>query len=134
MISALLLTVLMPEMSYTGEKHGQPQPVGGFDDLRIALRPPRLNDCSSSGLCDFFDAIGKREESVGGGYGSLQRQLSLHCSDLGPIDAAHLSRPNPDGLTVARVDDGVGLHVLADLPGVQHGAHFFRSGDTLGDN
>src|SRR5271165_1904576 len=102
---------LVPEVADTREQHGQPQPVGGFDDLRIALRTAGLNDCGGSRLSDFFDPIGEREESVRGGNCSLQRQLSLHGADLGGIDAAHLSRAYADGLTVARIDDGVGLHV-----------------------
>ena len=30
------MTVLVPEVPYCGENHGQSQPVSGFDDLLVA--------------------------------------------------------------------------------------------------
>ena len=62
---------LVAEVPYTGEEHCQPQPVGGCDYFGIALRASGLDDggCASSG--NFLDAVGKREERVGGGDRSL---------------------------------------------------------------
>ena len=87
-----------------------------------------LNDGGGSGFGDFFDAVGEREEGVGRGDGALERQLGFHGADFGGIDAAHLSGADADGLSVAGVDDGVGLDVLADFPGEEQGAGFFGCG------
>ena len=53
---------------------------------------------------------------------------------LAGIYPAHLSGADADGLAVARIEDRVGLHVLANFPGEQQGALFFRRGRALGDH
>ena len=125
---------LVAEVANAGEEHGQAEAVGGGDDFGVALRASGLNDGGGSGLGDFFDAIGEGEEGVGGGDGAFQRELGFHGADLGGIYAGHLSGADADGLAVARVDDGVGLHVFADFPGEEQGAGFFRRGSALGDD
>ena len=55
-------------------------------------------------------------------------------ADSGGIDPTHLAGADADRLPVASVDDGIRLHVLANLPGKQQGARFFRRGRALGDN
>src|ERR1700684_3857154 len=108
---------LVAKVPYAREQHCQPQAICGGNHFGIALRPPGLNDGGRASLGDLLDAIGKREKSVGRGDCSLQRQLSLHGADFGRVHAAHLSGAHANGLSGARVDDGVRLNVLADLPG-----------------
>src|SRR5580704_954534 len=121
-------------MAYSGEEHGQAQAVGGRDHFGIALRPARLNDGGGSGFGDFFDAIGKRKEVVGGGDGAVQRELGFHRTDSGGVNPTHLAGADAHRLPVASVDDGIGLHVLANFPGKQQAARFFGGGGAFGDN
>jgi hypothetical protein len=61
----------VPEMPNSGENHRQTEPVGGFNDLRIAQRASRLDDGRGPGFRNFFDAVGEGKERVGGGNGAL---------------------------------------------------------------
>ena len=65
---------LVAEVAHAGEDHGQAQAVGGFDDFLVALRASGLDDGGGAGFGDFFDAVGKGKEGVGGGDGAFQRQ------------------------------------------------------------
>src|ERR1700730_19362616 len=123
---------LVPEMANAGEEHGQPKTVGGGDHFRIALRAAGLNDGSGSGLGDLFHAIREWKESVRGSDRALQRELGFHGANLGGIHPAHLARSDADSLAVTRVDDGVGLHMLANFPGKEEGSCFFWRGRALG--
>src|SRR6201986_1959811 len=67
--------VLVTEMADAGEEHGQAETVGGGDDFGVALRAAGLDDGCRPGFSNFFDAVGKRKECVGGGDGAFQRQL-----------------------------------------------------------
>src|SRR6267154_941997 len=59
---------------------------------------------------------------------------TVPCSgDCAFITASHLAGADAEGRTVAREDDGVGLHVFADFPGEAHVLHFFWRGRSLGD-
>ena len=49
----------MSEVPYARKYHCQPQAVGGFNHLRIALRAAGLDHGRGSGLRDLFDAIRK---------------------------------------------------------------------------
>src|SRR5450755_5120797 len=95
---------LVPEMPDTGKDHGQPQAVGGFDDLLVADGASGLNDGSGAGFGDFLHAVRKGEKGIGGGHGALQRQLRFHGTELAGIDAAHLSGAYAYGLAVAGVE------------------------------
>src|ERR1700678_1082974 len=107
---------LVTEVAYSSEEHGQAQAVGGGDYFGVALRASGLNDGGCTRFGDFFHTIGKREKSVGCGYGSFQRELGLHGADLGGIDAAHLTSAHANGLSVASVDNGIRFNVFAHLP------------------
>src|ERR1700676_4290916 len=124
----------VPEVADAGEEHGQSKTVGGADYFGVALRASGLDDGGGSGLGDFFDAVGKRKEGIGGGDCAVQQELSLHGADLGRIYSAHLSAADADGLAVAGVDDGVRFYVLADFPGEEQGAGLFGSGSAFGDH
>ena len=63
-----------------------------------------------------------------------ERQHGLHGADLRGVHAAHLAGADADALAVAGVEDGVGLDVLADLPGEEQGAHLLGGGLPLGDH
>ncbi len=117
LIREIQTDVSMAEVADSGEKHGQAEAVGGFDDFGIALRASGLDDGGGSGFGDFFDAVGKGEEGVGGGDGALEGELGFHGADFGGVDARHLSGTDAYGLSVAGIDDGVGFDVLADFPG-----------------
>ena len=108
---------LVPEMTHSGENHGQPQAVSGCNDFGIPLRAPGLNDGSGAGLGDFFHSVGEREKSVRGRHRSFQRELGLHGADPGGVDSTHLARSHPDRLPVAGIYDGIGFDVFAYLPG-----------------
>ena len=57
------IAFLVAEVAYAGKDHRQAQPVGGFDDFRIALRAAGLDDGGGAGFGDFFDAIGKGKKA-----------------------------------------------------------------------
>ena len=46
-----------------------------------------------------------------------KRQHRFHGADLAGIHAAHLAGADAYSLAVAGVENGIGLHVLADFPG-----------------
>src|SRR5579863_5580605 len=106
----------MAEMAYGGEDHGEAEAVGGGGDFVVAHGAAGLDDGGDSVLGGFLDAVGEREEGVGGEYGSLQRQDGLHRADFDGIDAAHLPGAGADGLAGAGEYDGVGFNVLHDFP------------------
>src|SRR5258708_797139 len=102
-------------MSYPGEGHGDTQTVGGCDYFGVADRASRLDDGGGTGLGNGFEAVGKGEEGIGGGYAAGERQDGLHSSEAGRVDPAHLAGADADGLAVAigeaSIDDGVGFDV-----------------------
>jgi hypothetical protein len=55
---------LVPEVPNAGKYHGQPVPVGGFDDLLIAYRASGLNNRRCSSLGNLLNSVGKREERI----------------------------------------------------------------------
>src|ERR1700675_1697974 len=114
--SLFVKPVLMSEVSYPSKDHSQPQPVRSLDDLLIAHRASGLDNRGSPRSGDLLDAVREGKESIGGGHRPLQRQLRLHGAELARIDAAHLSRADAHRLPVAGVENGVRLHVLANLP------------------
>src|SRR5581483_2126243 len=116
----------MPEMADAGEDHGKAQPVGGFDDFLVADGASGLNDGGGAGFGDLFDAVGEWEEGVGSSDRAFERQHGLLRADAAGIDAGHLSGADADGLAVAGVENGVRLHMFADLPGEEEGALLFR--------
>ena len=116
----------MSEMPNSGEDHGHAQPVGGGDDVLVFHRATRLDDGGGAGGCDRLEAIGEREEGVGGGHGAGKGEHGLLRAEFGGIDAAHLACADADGLAVARVDDGVRLDVFADAPGKEQVAQLLR--------
>src|ERR1700730_10588480 len=110
---------LVPEVAHTGKNHSHAELVGGSDHVSIANRASRLNNGSRTGFCRFFHAIREREEGVGRNRASGKRKARCTRFDyrnLHGIYAAHLARPDSDCATFAGEDDGVGFHVLADLP------------------
>src|ERR1019366_4455628 len=125
---------LMSEMSHPGEDHRQAKPVRGFDDLLIAHRTSGLDDGSRPRFGDFLDAVREGEEGIGGSHRALQGQLGLHGAKLACIDAAHLSSADAYRLAIARVENGVRLHVLADLPREKQRPSFFGRRRALRDN
>ena len=106
----------MSEVPHTGEDHGQAEPVSRFDDFGVALRAAGLDDRSCADSRDLLDSVGKGEKSVRGSDGAFQWKLRLHSTNLGRVYAAHLSRPDAHRLSIASVDDGVGLDVLTNFP------------------
>ena len=101
----------MAEVADAGKDHGHAKPVGCSDDLGVADRAAGLDDGGCTGIGDGFEAVGEREEGVGGGYGSFEREDGFHGSEAGRVDPAHLAGSDADGLAMsfgeAGVDDGV---------------------------
>src|SRR5437660_4167411 len=120
----------VPEMADPGEDHGHAVTVGCLNDLLVTDGSSRLDHSRGSRLGDFLNAVGKREESIGGGHGALQGQLRFHGSDLAGIDAAHLAGAHSYRLPFAHIKDRVRLYVLAYFPSEQESALFFCRGGT----
>ena len=122
----------MAKVADSGEDHGDVEPIGRFNDCGVAHRPTRLNDGGCPCLSDGLQAIGEREEGIGGSDAALQREDRFHGSEAGRIDPGHLAGTDADGLTVALreagEDDGIGFDVFADPPCEQERAQFFRGG------
>ncbi len=81
-------------------------------------------------------AIAERKEGVRGHDRAAHGEagiLGLDGADAAGIDAAHLAGAHADGGLVARKDDGVGLHELADAPGEGQVAQFLGSGLRVRD-
>ena len=91
-----------------------------------------MDDGGGSGGSYGFKAVGEGEISVRGGDAALKRQHGLHGAETGGVNAAHLACADAEGLAVARIDDGVGLDVLANAPGEEQAAQFLRSRRTPG--
>lgn len=65
----------MFEVTDACHNHGDAVIVAVFDAVVVANRAARLNNGSDAGcMCD-FNAIGKREESVGGKNSSVQIEI-----------------------------------------------------------
>src|SRR5690349_7966642 len=79
---------LVAEVADSSEDHGEAETVGSLDDLLIADGASGLNDRSCAGPGDFFHAIRKRKERIGGSHCAFQWELCFHCSDFGRIHAA----------------------------------------------
>ena len=75
-----------------------------------------------------FELHPERERKHRRRHCALQRKHRFHGADLAGIHAAHLSRADADGLAVARIENGIRLHMLANFPGEQQRALFFWRG------
>ena len=109
----------MPEVPHTGENHREPQAIRSFDNLLVAYGSSRLNDRSRASPRDLFDPIGEREKRIRRRDRTLQWQNRFHSPDPAGVHPAHLSRTHPHRLPVARINDRIRLHMLANLPGKQ---------------
>lgn len=58
------LAVSMPEMACAGEDHREPGGIRGRDHLRVALRPPWLDNRRGAGLRRGREPIGERKKRV----------------------------------------------------------------------
>ena len=103
-------------MADTGKDHGHSEAVSGGDDVVVADGASRLNDGDGAGFGGFLDAIGEREESVGGDDAAGERRLRFHDGDFYGIDAAHLAGADAERGAIFGENDGVGFDVLADFP------------------
>ena len=54
----------MPEVTYPGEHHGEPELVGGGDDFFVFHRSARLYDRGGPGLGDNLQAVREGKESI----------------------------------------------------------------------
>ena len=70
----------MPEVPRAGEYHGDATIVGGFDHFAVANRAAGLDHRGGAGLDRDQEAVGEREERVGGDHrapGERRRQAEL---------------------------------------------------------
>ena len=118
----------MPEMPYPGEHHGQPQLVGCGNHFLVLDRATGLDHCGCAGGRYGFKPVREREKRIGSSNASHQREHRLHRAKPCGVHPAHLSRANADRLPVARIHNGVRLHVLAHAPGEQQTAQLLRRG------
>src|SRR3979411_377517 len=105
----------MSKVPYASKDHGQPQPIRSLYDLLIAHRASGLDNGRSSRFGDLLDAVREGKESIGGSHRTFKWQLRLHCAQLARIDAAHLSGADAHRLPIASIENGIRLHVLANL-------------------
>src|SRR5438094_9877353 len=57
--------ISVPEVTYAGEDHGQPEPIGSRDHLVVAHRSAWLRDRGHAGPRGRLHAVWEREERVG---------------------------------------------------------------------
>ena len=113
------------EMPHAREHHRDAVLVGGGDDLRVALRSARLDHGDDAVLGGGVEAVAEREERVRRHHrarGSRPSSRAFMRAMRARHDAAHLAGADADRHAVLREDDGVRLHVLADLPGESRSA------------
>jgi hypothetical protein len=126
--------ISMPEMADSREDRGEAEAVGGGNDVVVLHGTTGLDDGGCAGSGDGFKSVREWEEGIGCGDGALKREDRFLRSELRGVDTAHLAGAYANGLAVAGVDDGIGFDVLADAPGEDEGAEFFRRGRTPRNN
>ena len=117
-----LPSLLVPEMSHSGEQHGDTGLVGRCNNFVVADRAAGLDDSGYAGFSSGIDTVAEREEGITGHYRTHHVQAgvrSLGARDTRGVHAAHLPGPDPHGRAVLGVDDGVGFDVLGHAPGEQ---------------
>src|SRR5438034_2693537 len=106
----------MAEMTNPRKNHRQTQAVSCFDDFLVPDRSSWLNNGSRTGSGNFFHSVGEGEKGIGGSYRPMQRKYGLHRSDFAGIHTRHLPCPDAQRMTIARIQNSVGFHMLANLP------------------
>src|SRR5271156_1325074 len=86
------------EVADAGKDHSNTKLVGCLNDLGVTNRAARLNDRRGACLGHGLEAIGEREEGVGGGDRALERENGLQSAEACGVDAAHLSRTDTNRL------------------------------------
>ena len=134
----------MPEVPYPGKHHGEAGAVGGLDDLAVAHRSARLNDCRRARFGGGKQAVGERKKRIRGDDRSLGEAFGkaggsrglggFHRRDPRGIDAAHLSRANPHRRAALGVDDRIRLHMFGHAEGEFEIAPFPLVWRALGDD
>ena len=121
--------LLVPEVPHPGEHHRQPQPVRRRDHFIIAHRSARLNHRCNPVFRGFLQAIGKGKKASDASTVPFNGSIAFIAPTF--TESTRLICPAPT-LTAAppRVDNGVGLHVLADLPGELERAPFLSVGSA----
>ncbi len=114
-----------------------PARVRGGDHLRVADRAAGLDHRRRAGGDRDLQPVGEREERVGGDDAALRQRLrqpgglggflALPGGDARGVDAARLAGADADRRGVLGIDDGVGLHVLADAEGEEQVVEFRSS-------
>src|SRR5215469_12233275 len=115
----------MPEMPDSGEDHGQAEPVRSGDYVFILDGPAGLDDRRRAGGSNSFEPIREWKECIGGGDRSFKWKHSFLRAKTSGINTAHLACADADGLSLTRVDDGVGFDMLRDPPGEDEAAQLF---------
>ena len=93
-----------------------PSLLAAGDHFFIAHRASWLDDSCRAGGSDGFQAIGKGEEGVRRSTAVGEGQDGFHGAEFGSVDTAHLPGTDAESLAIARIDDGIRLHMLADAP------------------
>ena len=104
--------------------------VRGLDHLRIANRPAGLDDGRYARLGRALDAIREWEEGVGGHDRANAAIARLAAGDVHAVDAAHLTRANPNEHQPFREHDGVRSDVLHRPPGEQQAGQLLERRPT----
>lgn len=115
----------MFEMTLTGKEHGDTLLVGKLYRIFVTDTSARLNDSLDAVLGSKSHTVIEREETVRSEHKSLchnvftlflQCILSLFQSDFSRTDTIHLACTDAIGHTVLGNHDGIGLHMLYNLP------------------
>src|SRR5690554_63121 len=124
-------------MAHAGEDHRDAVFVGSVNHFLVAHGAARLDDSGNARRRSGVDAVPEREESIRCHDRPLHFQAfvgGLDASNLGAVNAAHLTCAHADGAAGLGVHDGIGFHVLGHFPGEQQVVQFLLGGLALGDD
>ncbi len=125
-------------MAAAGEHHGDAVRVAVREGRLVVAAPARLDHGADAGVHAPLDRVVEGEEGVRGHHGALQGLAGLGGpppragdGELGRLDAAHLPRPDADGLRADRDHDRVRTHVLDDAEGEEERGALLVRGRAL---
>ena len=125
---------LVLEVADAGGEHGDACGVGGGDDLGVADGATGVDDGGDAALRRRFDAVREGEHGIGGHDAAMGAVAGGPQREVDAGDAVGLPCPHADHGLVGDQDDGVGLDVFHDPPGVGQVGPLLLGGLALCDD